>query len=130
MIRVRYMAMYAAAVGCCYNANLGQRRAYEPSAGVLVGVSAPGSQGSPCAEPCCASVLVRVDKQVSPEQRFLLGRPFWTVDTDTFRLLQLMLGVLAGAGWPLAAHRIVLGLGSPGDSSGSPRWRAASRLAS
>lgn len=43
-------------------------------------------------------VLVRVDKQASPEQRLLLlAASRADVDTDTFRLLRLMLGVLGGA---------------------------------
>lgn len=43
-------------------------------------------------------VLVRVDKQPSPQQRLLLlAVSRADVDTDTFRLLRLMLGVLTGA---------------------------------
>lgn len=43
-------------------------------------------------------VLVRVDKPVSPEQRvLLLAASRADLDTDTFRLLRLMLGVLSGA---------------------------------
>ena len=57
-------------------------------------------------------VLVRVDLEPSPDQRFLLlSASRADLDTDTFRLLRLMLGVLAGAvvgslviGWFLGRH--------------------------
>jgi two-component system heavy metal sensor histidine kinase CusS len=97
--QVQYVALYRRSGKLLYaSANLG---AQPPPLGSLLqpNVVFPVQRLEfPVRGTVLRGVLVRVDKQPSPEQRLLLlAASRADLDTDTFRLLRLMLGVLGGA---------------------------------